>query len=158
MSKVKIEIANEKDAVDIQRVSYQVAKMHDESAPEYFKSISAEEELRNIREMLDDEKVIVFKAVYDDKLIGFLFLEMIYRQSKGLMFSKLGNILNLGVDEVYRSRGIGTMLLNAAEKYARNQGGEALDLGVFAFNKGAIKLYERLGYEIIDMSMRKVLK
>jgi len=155
---VKVEIAELKDAEDIAGISHQVADMHDRALPEYFKKVSEEDELNNIREMLGDAGIKVFKAVYDGKICGFLFLEMIHRASKGLQFSKLGNILNLGVDEAYRNKGIGTALLNFAEKYVRDCGGEALDLCVFSFNKKAIKLYERLGYKVIDVSMRKVLK
>lgn len=155
---IQIAIADMKDAKEIVEVSYQVAKMHDEAVPEYFKPIPKEEEMRNICEMFKDDRVTVFKAVKEGKICGFLFLEMIHRQSKGLAFSKLGNILNLGVDEACRGKGIGTELIEAAEDFIRQQGGEAIDMCVFAFNKKAIKLYERLGYKTIDLSMRKVLK
>ena len=158
MSEVKIEIANVEDVEHIVKISSQVAKMHDEAVPEYFQPVAEEEELKNIREMLDDDKITVFKAVYEGKICGFLFLEMIHRQSRGLMFSRLGYVLNLGVDEVYRSQGIGTALISRAEEYVRGLGGEALDLSVFYFNQKAISLYEKLGYKIIDVSMRKVLK
>lgn len=158
MSELTMEIANEQDAVRIAEIAYQVAKIHDESAPEYFKPVSQAEQFKNIQEMLMDKNITVFKAVKKGKICGFLFLEMVHRQSRGLMFSKLGNILNLGVDEKCRDKGIGTALLSYAEQYVRACGGEALDLSVFAFNTKAIKLYERLGYKIIDVSMRKILK
>lgn len=158
MSEVKIEIAKIEDAESIARIAFQVAKMHDEALPEYFKSVSEEEQLSGIKDMLKDEKIVVFKAVYEGKICGFLFFEMIHRASNGLQFSRLGSLLNFGVDEKYRNKGIGTSLLNEAEKYIRDNGGEAVDLCVFSFNKKAIKLYERLGYKVIDVSMRKVLR
>lgn len=158
MSEVKIEIAEETDAESIAKIAYQVAKMHDEALPEYFKSVSEEEQLQNIKEMLKDERIVVFKAVVAGNVCGFLFLEMIHRVSSGLAFSKLGAILNVGVDENYRNQGIGTALLNFTERYVRGLGGEALDLSVFAFNQKAIELYKRLGYKTIDISMRKILK
>ena len=158
MQSVKIEIADLNDAVEIAEIAYQVAKQHDEAVPEYFKPVSEKEQLSSIKEMLKDEKIIVFKAVYEEKIRGFLFLEMIHRQSKGLVFSKIGNILNIGVDEICRGKGIGTKLIKSAETFVFEQGGEALDLSVFAFNKKAIRLYERLGYKVMDVSLRKVLK
>ena len=154
---IQIAVAGVKDAEGIVNVSYQVAKMHDEAVPEYFKPIEKEEELRNICGMLEDNRITVFKAVLGGKICGFLFLEVIYRQSKGMQFSKIGSILNLGVDEACRNKGIGTALLREAENYVRQQGGEALDLSVFMFNARAIKLYERLGYKGIELNMRKVL-
>jgi len=158
MTDINIAKAELKDVADIARISYQVGKMHDEAVPEYFKPTDEKEHLRVVSEMLKEENVVVFKAVCKGQICGFLFLEMIHRQSKGLAFSKIGNILNLGVDETCRSKGIGTQLVEYAEDFVLKQGGEALDLNVFAFNKGAIKLYERLGYKTIDVSMRKVLK
>jgi len=158
MNKIDVEIAKIEDAEDIAEIAYQVARLHDEAMPEYFKELPKGEQLDNIKELLSDNQIVVFKAVEAGKIRGFLFLEMIHRVSKGLMFSKLGSILNLGVDKKYQNRGIGTALLNFAEQYVREVGGEALDLSVFAFNKKAVKLYERLGYEIIDVSMRKILK
>lgn len=155
---IKIAIADMRDVEGIVCIAHQVAEMHDKAMPEYFKTVSKDDELKNIREMFEDERITVFKAVLNDKICGFLFLEMVHRQSKGMFFSKIGNILNLGVDETYRGKGVGTKLIEYAENYVLNQGGEALDLNVFAFNKKAIKLYERLGYKITDVSMRKVLK
>lgn len=158
MSEIKIEFAEKDDAGEIAEISHQVAEMHDKSMPEYFKKVAKEEEINNIYEMIGDEHIKVFKAVYEGKICGFLFFEMIHRASNGLQFSRLGSLLNLGVDEKYRNKGIGTALLNEAEKYIRDNGGEAVDLCVFSFNEKAIKLYERLGYKVIDVSMRKVLK
>lgn len=155
---IQIAIADIKDAKDIVNISHQVAEMHDTALPDYFKPISKDEERNNIIELFKDERITVFKAVCDEKICGFLFLEMIHRQSRGLQFSVLGSILNLGVDERYRNKGIGTALLNEAENYVLEQGGEALDLSVFNFNQKAIKLYERLGYKVIELNMRKVLR
>lgn len=49
----------------------------------------------------------------------------------------------------FRGRGIGTQLLQIAREQAREHGHERLSLVVFAENTGAVRLYRRLGYEII---------
>ena len=72
---VKVEIAEIKDAEDIAGISHQVADIHDRALPEYFKKVSEEDELNNICEMLGDAGIKVFKAVYDGKICGFLFLK-----------------------------------------------------------------------------------
>jgi len=158
MSDVKIEKADKTDAEDIAKIAYQVAKMHDESVPEYFKPVSEKEQLQNIKEMLGDEKLFVFKAVCEGKICGFLFLEINYRESDGLRFSRVGTVLNFGVDEAVRHQGIGEKLLKSAEDFCLKQGCKALDMSVFAFNQQAIQFYEKRGYKILDVSMRKVLK
>ncbi len=158
MKNIKVEIATAEDAESIAKVAYQVAQLHDEALPEYFKPVPEEEQLRGIQNMLKDEKIVVFKAIYNGKIRGFLFLEMLHRVSQGLRFSTLGQVLNLGVDEKYRGRGLGAALLKFAEEYVYEQNGEALDLSVFAFNEKAIRFYKNLGYEVLDVSMRKILK
>jgi len=55
-------------------------------------------------------------------------------------------ICGMAVDEGHRGRGIGTMLLNEAERIARDLGFEKLSLIVFEQNVNARRLYERFGY------------
>jgi ribosomal protein S18 acetylase RimI-like enzyme len=50
----------------------------------------------------------------------------------------------------YRGRGIGTQLMRIAGQQARKHGYNRLSLVVFEENTGALRLYQRLGYQIID--------
>ncbi len=50
----------------------------------------------------------------------------------------------------YRGRGIGTQLLRIAAQQARENGYDRLSLVVFEENTGALRLYRRLGYQVID--------
>jgi len=52
----------------------------------------------------------------------------------------------LGIDSSYRGKGIGTRLLEFAEKQARSRNIPRLSLGVVADNTGAKRLYERFGF------------
>ena len=51
------------------------------------------------------------------------------------------------VDPAYRGHGIGTRLLNFAEKVVKNNGGGKLSLNVETEKEAAIRLYNRLGFE-----------
>ena len=44
-----------------------------------------------------------------------------------------------------------------AEDVARSQGASAIRLNVFAYNEGAIRLYDDLGYETASMHKQKRL-
>jgi ribosomal protein S18 acetylase RimI-like enzyme len=56
-------------------------------------------------------------------------------------------ICALAVFEKRRGIGIGSVLLRAAERMAASQGFNTLSLIVFEQNVGALKLYQRVGYE-----------
>ena len=49
-----------------------------------------------------------------------------------------------------RGRGIGTKLLRMAELRAMTRGLNAVSLIAFAENKGSVRLYDRLGYKVVD--------
>ena len=55
-------------------------------------------------------------------------------------------ICGMAVDEGQRGKGIGTALLNEAERTGRKMGFKKLSLIVFEENVGARQLYERIGY------------
>jgi GNAT superfamily N-acetyltransferase len=59
-------------------------------------------------------------------------------------------LYHIHVVPVLRCRGIGTQLLAAVHDELRVRGHERLTLGVDTHNKDARRLYERLGYEMLD--------
>ncbi len=50
----------------------------------------------------------------------------------------------------YRDRGIGSALMGIVDAEARRLGCTLTSIEVFSENKGAVRLYERLGYAIVD--------
>lgn len=61
-------------------------------------------------------------------------------------------ISNIAVYPEYRAAGIGTRLIFVAEKEAKNSGAERVALDVEVENTGASRLYQRLGYSIVNES------
>lgn len=156
MEKVIIEIAEENDAENIAKLSYLVGKMHDDALPEYFKPTGEEEHLRIVTDMLKESKTIIFKAVYEEKICGFLMMDITERTDT--FYDRYGIITNFGVDASAQYRGIGTALVKEAELYAQKVGLKALDADVFAFNTRAMNFFEKKGFIAIDVYMRKFLE
>ncbi len=61
------------------------------------------------------------------------------------------DVEDLLVDRRYRSRGIGTQLLQAAERLVADSGFRQIGLAVDTRNKGAHNLYKRLGFRSIGL-------
>jgi RimJ/RimL family protein N-acetyltransferase len=64
--------------------------------------------------------------------------------------------LGIGLTAAYRNRGIGSLLLRAAENWARQVGGLRLHFGVFATNARAIAAYQKCGYAVEGCHRRQV--
>lgn len=84
-------------------------------------------------------------ALVDDRLIAHLDL------TGGHLYSALHRArLGIGVERAHRARGVGTLLLKTAIRWAKAERGLSwLDLSVFVHNERAQALYERLGFREI---------
>ena len=66
---------------------------------------------------------------------------------------------DFSVTEAYRSKGIGTELIRAAESYAKEIGMPVVILHVEKTNQSAMRFYERMGYSVIrDDENRNLMK
>lgn len=68
---------------------------------------------------------------------------------------KVAFIYDIEMDEAFRGRGFGTATMNELEDKARKLGATRIALNVFSHNPGAVRLYRRLGYEVISSNMAK---
>ena len=57
-------------------------------------------------------------------------------------------VANLGVREDYRSKGVGTKLIEWQKEIAISKGYKLMSLDVATHNRQAQKLYERLGFQV----------
>lgn len=65
-------------------------------------------------------------------------------------------VSNVAVDQKFRRRGLARQLMEAALLEARRRGAQWVLLNVRPHNIGAIELYDRLGFEIIDTEMNYI--
>lgn len=64
---------------------------------------------------------------------------------------------DITINEACRRRGYGRRALELFEAKSREMGLERIDLHVYRDNPGAIALYEKLGYHVTGLKMRKAL-
>jgi GNAT superfamily N-acetyltransferase len=65
---------------------------------------------------------------------------------------------DLVVDESARGRGIGKLLLDECERYARVAGRDEMRISVLAKNGNAHRVYRRFGFDDLLIDMRKLLR
>ncbi len=102
---------------------------------------SVGEERRLIRALRRNPDGALLVAVADGTVVGRLSLARDLHPSSAHVAD-----LGLMVAASHRRRGIGTALLEAAERWARGAGITKLELHVFPHNEPAIALYEKAGY------------
>lgn len=71
--------------------------------------------------------------------------------------SKYAEVQNMGVTPEYRSKGIGTMLMEKCTEWAKEKGYQKLFVSVYIANQNAIAFYKKSGFVEIDISLEKVL-
>jgi ribosomal protein S18 acetylase RimI-like enzyme len=66
-------------------------------------------------------------------------------------------LMDFRIEEEFRGRGFGRAAMEGVEQLARASGAKQIRLHVFARNRVARTLYERQGYEVVSLQMRKLL-
>lgn len=102
--------------------------------------------------ILNDPKSCCFIAEENGKSVGYISAsprKINYLKSKWL------EIDNMGVSFEYRSRGIGSLLINKCLECAKTKGYSKLYVNAYFANKGAINFYKKNGFSEIDISLQR---
>lgn len=154
---MKVRFAEEKDIARIGELLVQIGGMHHKARPDIFNPATPKfdaDELRNIMESLNR---FIFVAVDDsDDVLGHLFCQTRESDGQGVIAKiKTMWIEDLCVDENARSKGIGSLLFDAVEKFAKEQQCGSITLNVWEFNESAKLFYEKNGMSIQRYTLEK---
>jgi len=91
-------------------------------------------------------------AEISGKILGYIMCKMEHGFSnfKKLGFVKKGHVVSIAVMNEYRSKGLGSALVNESIKGVRIRQCSELYLEVRCSNNDAVRLYEKLGFSIIQ--------
>lgn len=98
---------------------------------------------KSIQEILNKKNSMIFLAFEGERMVGFL--------------SSIGGnarrnfqtvYIVIGILEAFTGRGIGKLLFQRMESWARSIGSHRLELGLMAHNERALKLYLPLGFAL----------
>jgi ribosomal protein S18 acetylase RimI-like enzyme len=113
---------------------------------------------RTFAQTLEDSEAVVLVAEADGDVVGAL-LGRIGRLPAAPVpeAGRYLHVLSLAVRAEWRRVGAGRALMSAAHAWARAAGATEVELHVWEFNRAALALYETLGYETIERTMRRPL-
>ena len=95
-----------------------------------------------LKAMVDCPFTTLFVAKQEGKIVGMISLAVVQMPT-----GKRSYLEDLVIDARYRARGGATALLRAALDFARASGARTMDMTSRPSRAGAIRLYERLGFQ-----------
>lgn len=99
----------------------------------------------------------IIRASRGDRLVGYCAVSLQLLRDETFDSMATATVITLSVHESERGGGVGSRLLDAAEAFARSQGADTLALEVMPGNDRARGLYERRGFEAVEVTMHRDL-
>lgn len=100
--------------------------------------------------LMENNNAKIIVADSKEGLIGFSVGNIIKQTKEDLLKFKpfkIGRIEMIFVKELYRKRNIGSMMVQAIEKYFKSKGCDFIKVGSYASNRISTKFYKNLHYK-----------
>lgn len=154
---ITIRRAVEADYEQLCRLWDEVDLLHRQCLPDIYRQPDGPvREWEYFAGLLADENVGIFLAELASELVGFIHVLVAQAREIPLLVPRRFAVIdNLVVTEHARRQGIGSLLMEQAEGWARECGLTTIELSVYEFNQEAIGLYEKTGYTTL---MRRMIK
>ena len=101
---------------------------------------------------IDETNSVLFGAFDDGNLVGYV--NVLRGDANRIRHSAY---IAMGILLSYTGQGIGKLLLNKVDEWARKYGVTRLELTVMAHNEKAIKLYEKMGFNKEGIKKNSIL-
>lgn len=142
-----IRYAKENELERVNELRKQVSDIHAKGKPEMCREDFGEEIQHEVYKTWENNDSDVIVAIKEGVICGFACVEYIDRPMSPYMMPKhFYHIKEFGVDERYRRQKIATELFAFIKNESAKKGYDRMELDVFAFNEGAVKFYESIGF------------
>lgn len=145
------------DIDGINKLLYEVHKVHSDKRPDLFKVGSKKYTNEELAKIIVDDNRPIFVYVDNDDILGYAFCVFIKNNSNSLTDILTLYIDDLCVDENARGKKVGTSLYNYVLQFAKDAGCYNVTLNVWACNNSALKFYEKCGLSVQKIGMEKIL-
>ena len=145
------------DIDGINKLLYEVHKVHSDKRPDLFKVGSKKYTNEELAKIIVDDNRPIFVYVDNDDILGYAFCVFIKNNSNSLTDILTLNIDDLCVDENARGKKVGTSLYNYVLQFAKDAGCYNVTLNVWACNNSALKFYEKCGLSVQKIGLEKIL-
>jgi ribosomal protein S18 acetylase RimI-like enzyme len=111
---------------------------------------------RFYRKTAQNRRAALYVAATGRNVVGYV---LVTREDTpdDLTIVPRASVDELAVAHTYRRRGVGRALLASAERWARKQGLQLVQLAVWAFNRPAKRLFRHAGYRPLMVKLEKRL-
>jgi RimJ/RimL family protein N-acetyltransferase len=158
--KLDIRPAALEDLDELLEIYLSSARHHVGLDPEHYREPvpeAAEERLRGIIE--DNGRMSGYlAAAIEGRVVGSVSIVLLPPTSDGSMMAAVPTAeIGIAVLDDARDAGVGTALMAAAEEWAADRGVRVILLDMSSRNAAAQRFYERLGYQVSGLYLRKAI-
>ncbi len=150
--------AAESDIPVIDKLLYQVHKIHSDIRPDLFNKGTKKYTDEELKSIIADDLTPVFVAEIEGRVLGYAFcIHQQHINDNNLTDIRTLYIDDLCVDEASRGMHVGRALYDHVISYARENGYYNVTLNVWAGNDSAMRFYESVGLKVQKVGMEKIL-
>ena len=103
-----------------------------------------------LNKLLETDSIYVAKV--NGEIVGYIIIDIKEKDNGFMRYRKLLSIDTLCIDEDFRGQGIGTKILEFAKNIAKEENCTDMHLTVNPNNENAIKVYEKFGMKVYNLS------
>ena len=150
MEKLKIIQPTIDEWSKINELAKQVHKLHINWNSDLFLDVEEVISMERLNKLLETDSIYVAKI--NGEIVGYIIIDIKEKDNGFMRYRKLLSIDTLCIDEDFRGQGIGTKILEFAKNIAKEQNCTDMHLTVNPNNENAIKVYEKFGMKVYNLS------